>query len=448
MKKRLTWKCILCIFILGVALYSICPLDKKINLGLDLQGGMHLVLEVDTQKLQEKERHDAVDRTLEVIRNRIDEFGIGEVPIQKGKENRIIIQLPGMKEFDRARDLIKRTAMLEFKLVDEDEERLRKALDGEIEEGYELKYLPDKGETPILLKSEPELTGVFIKDADVVRSERIEHPYPYVSIEFNREGTKRFAEITKKYFVKRDSPLNRRLAIVLDGKVKSAPRINAWITDGKAVIEGDFTIREAKDLAIALRAGSLPCPVNIVENRTVGPTLGQDSINKGILAIIVGTLVVVLFMGIWYKLSGLIANLALFLNLILILGLLAILGKTSETAFTLTLPGIAGIVLTIGICVDANVIIFERIKEELRAGKTIRTGIAAGYRNAFRTILDANVTTLITALILFYCGTGPIRGFAVTLSFGILTSMFTSLFVTRLIFDLITLNRKVTKLSI
>ncbi|MFB0526964.1 MAG: protein translocase subunit SecD, partial [bacterium] len=302
--------------------------------------------------------------------------------------------------------------------------------------GYEV--LPGRRETLFLLKEEPEITGAALTNAKV----KIGGQYnmPYVAVDFNKEGAKEFAKIT-------EVNIERNLAIVLDERVQSAPVIKSKIPDGHAIIEGNFTMEEAKDLALVLRAGALPAPVNIIENRTVGPSLGRDSVRAGVVAAIIGLICVMCFMVIYYKLSGLVANLAIILNLIILLGMMAYLGRTFIRA-TLTLPGIAGIILIIGMSVDANVLIFERIREELRAGKTVRVAIDSGYQKAFRTILDSNITTLIAAAFLFQFGSGPVKGFAVTLSLGILISMFTAIVVTHMVFDMVLAGKRIEKLSI
>jgi preprotein translocase subunit SecD len=290
-----------------------------------------------------------------------------------------------------------------------------------------------KTSNPILLKNRTLLTGGYLETAQVKISDRFGEPY--VAIKFNSQGAKDFDRITSEN-------VKKRLAIVLDGVVHSAPVIQERISGGEAQITGSFTMDEAKDLAIVLRAGALPAPVNILEERTVGPSLGQDSIDKGLWSTIVGAILVMIFMVFYYRVSGIIANAALIMNIIVILGTLAAFRAA------LTLPGIAGIVLTIGMAVDANVLIFERIREELRTGKTPRAAIETGYSKAFLTILDSNVTTLIAALFLFGFGTGPVKGFAVTLSIGIVVSMFTAIFVTRIIFDHFVWNRKIQTVSI
>jgi SecD/SecF fusion protein len=441
--KKLKWKSLLVVIIAALAIwYAYPPFDiqdkegnveekGKINLGLDLQGGMHLVLEVDTSTLTPNQAKDAPQRALEVIRNRIDQFGVLEPNIQLQGEKRLLIQLPGVTDRKRAKEIIGRTAHLEFKLVSDTPELLKKAIDGEEVEGYELEYMEtrDGKQQALLLEKGAVLTGDTLVDASVQFSQQ-GFGLPYVSLELNDKGGDIFSQVT-------GINVGKRLAIVLDGEVYTAPVIRERIPSGRAQITGNFSVQEAKDIALVLRAGALPAPVNIIEERSVGPSLGKDSIEKGIRAIIYGGLVVLLFMAVYYLLAGLVADFALVLNIILITGALAYFKGT------LTLPGIAGLVLTIGMAVDANVLIFERIREEFKLGKGLHAAITAGYDKAFWTILDANVTTLITALILFQFGTGPVRGFATVLSIGILASMFTALVVTRLVFDLMTLGRNV-----
>ncbi|TET42680.1 MAG: protein translocase subunit SecD [Elusimicrobia bacterium] len=460
MQKSIQWKAILTAIIVILALaylyptyqwYSKSPeervkleerkdkiLGKILKLGLDLRGGMHLVLEVDLNRLPEgTSPGDAMERALEVIRNRVDQFGVAEPLIARQGDRWLVVELPGVKDPERAIELIGKTALLEFKLVN-DGVRISEVLDSEgkvdpskIPTGYEV--LPGKMETLFLLKEEPEITGAALTNAKVEIGGQ--YNMPYVAIDFNKDGAKKFARIT-------EVNIERNLAIVLDGRVQSAPVIKSKIPDGHAIIEGNFTMEEAKNLAIVLRAGALPAPVNIIENRTVGPSLGRDSVRAGVVATGIGLICVMLFMVIYYRLSGLVVDLALILNLIILLGMMAYFRAT------LTLPGIAGIILIIGMSVDANVLIFERIREELRAGKTVRVAIDSGYQKAFRTILDSNLTTLIAAAFLFQFGTGPVKGFAVTLSLGILISMFTALVVTHMVFDMVLVGKKVEKLSI
>ncbi|MDT8443742.1 MAG: protein translocase subunit SecD [Desulfuromonadales bacterium] len=384
-------------------------------------------------------REYAVRQALETLRNRVDQFGVSEPTLQRQEGNRILIQLPGVKDPQRAIDLLGKTARLEFKMVMENVNP-QDAVAGNLPEGgqllYERRVDPRTGatsESPIVVEDKTILTGDLLADAQV----RIDNRFndSYVAIDFNAIGAKRFDQITA-------ANVGKRMAIVLDDTVYSAPVIRERISGGSAQISGSFTEQEATDLAIILRAGSLPAPVEILENRTVGPSLGQDSINQGILSIMIGGLLVMVAMLIYYKLSGVVANVVLILNLVLIMAILSILGAT------LTLPGIAGIVLTIGMAVDANVLIFERIREELRLGRTARAALEAGFEKAKLTIIDANVTTLIAALVLFQFGTGPVKGFAVTLSVGIISSLFTAVIVSRLIFDLYLSRGKVDRLSI
>ncbi len=441
MWKKLKWKSVLVVIIAALAIwFSYPPFDVHdkegnvakegtINLGLDLQGGMHLILQVDTSELTKDAAKDAPQRALEIIRNRIDQFGVMEPTIQLQGNDRILIQLPGITDRDRAKSIIGKTAHLEFKLVADDPDLVKSAAEGKKIEGYEVKTMKtrDEKEEKLLIKEDAVLTGDMLVNATTEFSQQ-GFGLPYVSLEFNDKGGDIFAEVT-------GTNTGKRLAIVLDGEVYTAPVIRERIPSGRAQITGNFSVQEAKDIALILRAGSLPAPVKIIEERSVGPSLGKDSVQKGIHAILIGGILVLSFMALYYLLAGLIADLALVLNILIITGALAYFGGT------LTLPGIAGLVLTIGMAVDANVLIFERIREESKLGKALRAAISAGYDKAFLTILDANVTTLITALILFQFGTGPVRGFATTLSIGIIASMFTALVVTRLVMDLLTLGK-------
>lgn len=596
---------------------------KAIKRGLDLQGGMHLVLEVDLVQLLRniarerdakleailnqlekvltddptlsfneviiftfesqgiklsqyfgeagesnstvlsylsQQADDAIDRSLEILRNRIDQFGVSEPSIQKQGSRRIVLELPGVQDPSRARDLIGRTAQLEFKLMvdpekaqetlteidkllvkkqerisgsDEDFDQFEivdsiedqssvldtsKAVDAEeafdisadvsgdtgradtssddsvlefgdgaapftsllrgvrgdiavpVESYREIRsYLSDPdieralpdgaqflwsakpeiiGDNQFhllyLVKSRPELTGSGLEDARVDISSGYDNPgtagQSVISLTLNRNGARKFSRVT-------GANIGKRLAIVLDEKVYMAPSIRSKIPNGRAIIEGAGTVDEANDISIVLRAGALPTTVVIEEERTVGPSLGRDSIKKGTVSAIIGLFLVIIFMVIYYGFSGIIANVALLINIFLIFAGLAFFGAMGMGA-TLSLPGIAGIILTIGMAVDANVLIFERIREELETGKTVWHAISSGYDRAFTTILDANVTTLIAALVLLQFGSGPMKGFAVTLSIGIVASLFTSIVVTRIIFDYFTGRQTLTKLSI
>jgi len=429
MERRTIYKTLLILGILGICAYFAFPLNKRINLGLDLKGGMHLLLKVDTAHLKQQEKEDAADRALEVIRNRIDEFGVREPSIQRQGADEIVVQLPGVTDRDRAIDIIGKTALLEFKLVSNDTEKLKQAIEGNVPEGFELKYAQEDDE-PLLLESQAVLVGDALVDARINFSQS-QFNEPVVSLRFNAQGAQAFSDITK-------NNVGRRLAIVLDGKVQSAPRIREPIPSGEAVITGRFSIEEAQDLALVLRVGALPAPMYIEEERTIGPLLGQDSINRGIKASLVGSALVFIFMAGYYLLPGLISDFALLLNLLMILGGLGILPVLFPgVSATLTLPGIAGIVLSLGMAVDANVLINERIREEIRTGKNLRSAVISGYNRAFTAILDSNLTTLIAAFLLFQFGTGPIRGFAVTLTIGLLASMFTAIVVTRTIFEIL-----------
>lgn len=424
------WVILFVVVLIALSIWAIYPPSQKINLGLDLKGGMHLVLEADTSRIPPGESpRETIERALEVIRNRIDQFGVREPTIARQGDTRIVVDLPGIEDPQRAIDLIGKTALLEFKLIDEKGD-IKEALEGNIPPGDEILY--DSEGKAYLVKAETLLTGRAIKDA---RVEIGQWGQPYVALDFTPEGAEKFADITGKH-------VGERLAIILDNVVKSAPVIKTRITGGKAVIEGNFTMEEANELRIVLKSGALPVPLKIIQNTTIGPSLGKDSIRKGLISGIIGLIGVLVFMGVYYKKAGLIADFALFLNLLFIMASLAALKAT------LTLPGIAGIILTIGMSIDANVIIFERIREELKKERAPRSALDVGYKRALRTILDANITTLITALILFQFGTGPVKGFATTLSIGILASLFTAVIVTKSIFNLFLEERPVKKLSI
>ncbi|MFA5096347.1 MAG: protein translocase subunit SecD [Candidatus Omnitrophota bacterium] len=429
MEKRVTYKSIFILAFLGLCVYFTFPLDKRINLGLDLRGGMHLLLKVDTAKIPEKARIDAAERAIEVIRKRIDNYGVREPLIQKHGIDEIVVELPGFTDRERARELIGKVALLEFKLVSSDDAQLKEALAGKVPEGYDLKYT-EEDNTPLLVAKEASLIGDALTEADVQFSQS-QFNEPVVSLRFNPEGAKKFAILTA-------ANVGKRLAIVLDGAVQSAPNIREAIPSGEAVITGRFGIEQAQDLANVLRSGALPAPLYIEEERTIGPLLGQDSINKGIKATLIGCILVFVFMACYYLLAGFIADIALLFNLFVILGTLGILPfLLPEFAATLTLPGIAGMILSLGMAVDANVLINERIREELALGRNMRAAVSNGYSKAFTAILDSNLTTLFAAMILIWMGTGSIKGFGVTLSIGLAASMFTAIVVTRTIFELL-----------
>jgi protein-export membrane protein SecD len=478
---------------------------KAIHLGLDLQGGMHLVLEVDRSRLNAAEAADAPERALEVIRRRIDQFGVAEPLIQLEGEDRIVLQLPGLTDRARARELIGKTALLEFKLVRTAEEAraLFQRMDGYLasriatgrisnETGATLdsalrsapltSHFLDisssafvrKDDEPIVqrmlatpgldsivpldsqllwsdgdenlqgvtgrmiyvVKRTPEMTGGSIATAESRIGLDQTNPAAWgVSVTMTPKGRADFARIT-------GNSVGRQLAIVLDGKVSSAPVIRERISGGDASITGNFDVQAAKDLAIVLRAGALPAPVNTIEERSVGPSLGADSIQQGITAALVGAVLVMVFMAVYYQLSGVIAIAALVLNVLYVIATLAGFGAT------LTLPGIAGLALSIGMAVDANVLIFERIREELRNKKTVRQSVELGYDRAFRTIMDSNLTVILCCLFLYQFGTGPIQGFAVTMIIGLVANLFTAVLFTRMIYDYMLSRGKVERLSI
>jgi preprotein translocase subunit SecD len=399
-------------------------------------GKLQLVLD---SKETDYVKKRAIDQALEIIRNRVDQFGVSEPEITLQGTDQILVQLPGVRDPQRAINLIGQTALLEFKMVDE-EGNLEEALKGTIPPGdiilYQRSVDPQTGavkKIPYLLREKTMMTGEFIKDARVALDSQFNEPY--VAMEFTDIGAKLFEQITA-------ANVKKRLAIILDNNVYSAPVIQERISGGRAQITGRFDTKEASDLAIVLRSGALPAPVKILEQRAVGPSLGEDSIRKGMVSIIISAGIVVLFMLFYYKASGIIADVALILNVVLTLATLAIFRAT------LTLPGIAGLVLSVGMAVDANILIHERIKEELRWGKTIRAAIDQGYHRAFITIIDSNITTLIAGVLLYQFGTGPVKGFAVTLSIGILANIFTAVYVTRWMFDFLTLKIRMKGLSI
>ncbi|MFT5726031.1 MAG: SecD/SecF fusion protein [Desulforhopalus sp.] len=415
-----------------------------------------------TQEKVDYIKTNAVEQSLEILRNRIDQFGVAEPVILRQGADEIVIQLPGVKDPKRALKLLGDTAQLEFKVVadatglnlagliataknnkqwedGESTTKLNRALAGQLPDNTSLYFEKEinnqtQQETliPILLETKVLMTGDMVKDAQVRIGGNFNEPY--VSLDMTSRGGKVFAHITEKN-------VGRRMAIVLDEVVRSAPVIRERILGGSAQISGTFSHEEAADLAIVLRVGALPAPVDIIQNLTVGASLGQDSINKGLSSGVFGALIVLGFMIIYYRLSGVVANTALILNILLLFSGLAILNAT------LTLPGIAGIILSIGMAVDANVLIFERMREEFSIGKSVRSSVEGGFGKAFLTIVDSQVTTLITALALFMFGTGPIKGFAITLSLGIIFNLFAALFFSRLMFDCLNSGKPMKKLN-
>jgi len=379
-------------------------------------------------------RDDAVRQGLETIRNRVDQFGVAEPTITRQGADQILIQLPGIQDPARAKALIGKTALLEFKMLD-DQTSVEQAQAGQLPETSELLYGREvdkqtkvERKVPYVIQKRTLLTGAELTRAEVQADPNSLGNWQ-VAIEFTSAGTRIFGELTEQN-------VGKRLAIILDGNVYSAPRINERIPSGRAVITGHFTVDDARDLAIVLRAGALPAPVVLLEERTVGPSLGADSIRQGLIAITASAIVVFVFMLVYYRLSGLIADVALGLNLLMLFAFMAAIRAT------LTLPGLAGIALTIGMAVDTNILIFERIREELRLGKTPRSAIEAGFRRAFRTIVDTHLTVMGTAIILLSFGTSSVKGFGVSLFIGLGASLFTAYFFTRLLFDLVYMGRR------
>jgi preprotein translocase subunit SecD len=511
MKKGLRWKIILTVAIIGVSIFLATPLKDKIHLGLDLKGGIHLVMQVLTDDAitaetdqeilrftevfkknaitfqtaskdapgrftflgvntdQEGKIRDLIDQytrdwdysftadrlafnikalaadavrdqavvqTLETIRNRVDTFGVSEPLIQRQGTNRIVVELPGVDDPERVKDIIKVTAVLKWQLVmggpAPDEATLLQAFNGAVPpDGEILRGDPKRGKQGFyVVEKVPAVTG---KDLRMVRRGQDEWNNPAVSFQLNADGAARFEQVT-------GANINKALAIVLDGKVLSAPNIDARISDS-GIIQGGFTLESADDLVTVLKAGSLPAGIKYLEERTIGPALGSDSVRQGLLAGLAAIVAVMAFMIIYYKMAGVNAVFALILNVVILLGALSYL-KAS-----LTLPGIAGIILSIGMAVDANVLIFERIKEERALGKSVTNAIALGFERAFSAIFDSNLTTIISAVILLQFGTGPIKGYAWTLMIGLLANMFTAVFVSRVLFEVI-IPANAKKLSI
>jgi len=511
MKKGLRWKTLLTLGILGLCLFLALPLKDKIKLGLDLKGGVHLILQVMTEDAinaetdqeivrfielfkknsityatgakerpgrfaitglnvdqQDKIRDlvaqytgdwdtaynpdrvtftlkpaaalfledQAVAQTLETIRNRIDQYGVSEPLIQRQGTNQIVVELPGVDDPNRVKDLIKVTAVLTWKLVKAgpaaDEASLLAPFGGTVPDDAEIvRGDPSRGHPGFYLVEK--VATVSGKDLRTVRRGQDEWNNPAVSFTLNMEGARRFEQVT-------GANIGKQLAIILDNRVQSAPNINARIGDS-GIIQGQFTVEQADDLVIVLKAGALPAGINYLEERTIGPALGSDSIRQGMMAGLVAVLLVMFFMIIYYRLSGINAVVAMIFNVVILFGILAYFKAN------LTLPGIAGLILAIGMSVDANVLIFERIKEERALGKNVTGAIGLGFSRAFTAIFDSNLTTIISAVFLFQFGTGPIKGYAVTLIISLVANVFTAVFVSRLMFDL-TVKKTATKLSI
>ena len=518
MAKNLRWKILTILAVVGLAVFAFYPPGEKVRLGLDLKGGVHLVMRVQTddalrletettsERLREQlrtqnitvgaitavnpesfrvegvpadqdaafrqaltdvelsynrassaggytftlrpnlavqMRDEAVNQALQTIERRVNELGVAEpVVARHSAADQILVQLPGVTDVNRAKDIIRSTAILELKLVEQGpfstEEQALQAYANNLPP--ELQLMPGQSEgmrgvpsTAVyyVLRRVAAVTGRDLRNA---RPTLDENNRPAVSFTLNNEGAAKFGAFTQ-------ANLGRQLAIVLDNRVYSAPRIEGRIDD-EGRISGNFTTQEAADLSLTLRSGALPASLTYLEERTVGPTLGAESIRAGVLASITGLSLVMIFMVFYYRLSGLIAVIAVSSNLVILMGLMAYLGAT------MTLPGIAGFILTIGMGVDSNVLIFERIKEEMATAKGLKAAVAAGFDRVFLTILDTHITSLVAAAFLFQFGTGPIRGFATTLTIGLLSNVFTSVFLSRTLFELVLSRRQVTKLSI
>lgn len=522
MDKHAIWKWLILIVLTAFSLALVIPMKQKVKLGLDLKGGMSFTVQINRAEVEKQLREEykdlsdreildrvplvvkhAQEQALEVIRNRVDALGVSEPQIYPEKEDRIVVQIPGLKDEDQSRavEMIRKAAFLEFAMVHEHNDRLVEELfnKGYSPEGFKIvslsgrgragrnvykrdaQALPDekynlefrkkmqafhappgfrfmleenmeegqKYSTPFFVQKRLELKGDTVRNAGV---EYDQLGQPYVTLKFDSKGARKFANITADYApggAKNPNPEGRRyLAIIMDDTLYSAPFLKTAIYGGEAIIEGNFSLKDAQDLSIVLRAGSLPAPVEIIESRMVDPTLGRDSIESGTRASIYSAIIVVVFMAAYYLLGGLVANIGLLFNMLLLplsmmitAGFLSLFSGDAVGAHiglpVLTLPGIAGIVLTLGMAVDANVLIFERLREEQNSGKRFAAALEGGYHKAFVTILDSNLTTVMAAIILFIFGTGAVRGFGVTLTAGIMASMYTALMVTRMIFNLI-----------
>jgi preprotein translocase subunit SecD len=379
-------------------------------------GGGLIRLTVPEAAIKERIRQ-TIEQSIQIVERRVNQLGTVEPVIQRQGTDRILVQVPGLQDPTRLKELVGKTAKMDFRMVDSSVPP-EQAVRGQVPPDSEVLMSASSPKVPYVVKKQVLVSGGDLTDAQPGFDQRSGEPI--VSFRFNTSGSRKFAQATSEN-------VGQPFAIVLDNEVISAPVIREPITGGSGQISGNFTVQSANDLAILLRAGALPAPLTVIEERTVGPGLGQDSIEKGELAAYVGSILVIVFMLLTYRLFGVFANIAVAINVAMIFGALSLLNAT------LTLPGIAGIVLTVGIAVDSNVLIYERIREELRGGRNAISAIDAGFKRALATILDSNITTFIAAAVLFYIGTGPVRGFAVTLGIGILTTVFTAFTLTRLI---------------
>lgn len=422
-------------------LYPFWPLKDVVPLGLDLQGGVRLVLEAqDVEGMTAAQKQDTLDRVITILNNRVDQYGMANAEIKRMGTDRVLVNLPGTKNPTEARNLIGQTAMLEFHKVIQAGTSPNSDL---VPSSSAQEVLYNRDGIPYIVETEPLLTGAALSDALVRTSQSMQNAGSlYIAMTFNEQGAKQFVEALRK--LKGDNPNTPQnegdlLAVVLDNVIYSAPRITQSIKDAAAkgwrnvqsttTISGKFTKEEATRIAIVLRAGALPVAVKVVEENTVGPTLGSDSIHRGMMTIVIGFIIILLYMPIYYRMLGIVADAALVLNMMIIFGSLVIFHAT------LTLPGIAGIILTIGMTVDANVIIFERIKEERRTGKSPLASVRTGFEKSLSALLDANITTILTALILLLVGTGPVKGFAITLGIGVIGSLYCALVASRLLLE-------------
>ncbi len=402
-------------------------LDKGLIVEEDAQGEGVVSIKYDEQALMGI-KASVVDQSVNIVRRRIDELGTKEPSIQGQGSDRVLVQLPGVQNPESVKILLGKTAKMNFHLVDETT-TVAQAKRGKISKTSRV-MSGANGEQYVVIKK-PVVNGSSLVDARV----SFQEGDPVVSFRFDTTGGRKFAEVTSAH-------IGDRLAIVLDNEVISAPNIQTAITSGSGIITGNFTTKSANDLALLLRSGALPAPLEVMEERTVGAGLGADSIRDGVIASAVGLVVVIAFMIMAYGLFGLMVDITVLLNIILMVGIMSAIGTT------LTLPGIAGIILTIGMSVDANILIFERMREEVNKGRSIRDAISVGFTEAYRTIVDSNLTTLVAGFVLFYFGSGPVRGFAVTLVIGIATSMFTSVTVSRLMVEAWMAKFKPTKLPL